>query len=185
MAVISKEQMDGLVREAVKDVRAKAEEVGIKYGIVGLCFSNESSGTDCFNDLMAEEDRLRIFPIEENGSCIIPPESNPVGFTANCFGLACIKIAAVRRAFEISGGKLLTSAEQPESDNILGRQNMMGCVLYPVEQEGKLIGSIAVICSGGSGEQDELCAWSAYDAICRNIAPVGTANPGREKYFDR
>ena len=80
MAVISKEQMDSLVREAVKDAREKAEEVGIKYGIVGLCFSNESSGTDCFDDLMAEEDRLRIFPIVENGSCIIPPESNPVGF---------------------------------------------------------------------------------------------------------
>lgn len=185
MAVISKEQMDSLVREAVKDAREKAEEVGIKYGIVGLCFSNESSGTDCFDDLMAEEDRLRIFPIVENGSCIIPLESNPVGFTANCFGLACIKIAAVRRAFEISVGKLLTSAEQPESENIMGRQNMMGCVLYPVEQEGTLIGSIAVICSGGSGEQDELCAWSAYDAICRNIAPAGTTNPGREKYFDK
>ena len=185
MAVISKEQMDSLVREAVKDARKKAEEVGIKYGIVGLCFSNESSGTDCFNDLMAEEDRLRIFPIVENGSCIIPPESNPVGFTANCFGLACIKIAAVRRAFEISVGKLLTSAEQPESDNIMGRQNMMGCVLYPVNIEGTICGSIAVICSGGSGEQDELCAWSAYDAICRNIAPAGTVNPGREKYFDR
>ncbi len=185
MAVISKEQMDSLVREAVKDAREKAKEVGIKYGIVGLCFSNESSGTDCFDDLMAEEDRLRIFPIVENGSCIIPPESNPVGFTANCFGLACIKIAAVRRAFEISVGKLLTSAEQPESENIMGRQNMMGCVLYPVEQEGTLIGSIAVICSGGSGEQDELCAWSAYDAICRNIAPAGTTNPGREKYFDK
>ena len=185
MAIISKEQMDSLVREAVKDAREKAEEVGIKYGIVGLCFSNESSGTDCFDDLMAEEDRLRIFPIVENGSCIIPPESNPVGFTANCFGLACIKIAAVRRAFEISVGKLLTSAEQPESENIMGRQNMMGCVLYPVEQEGTLIGSIAVICSGGSGEQDELCAWSAYDAICRNITPAGTTNPGREKYFDK
>ena len=185
MAVISKDQMDSMVREALDDVRAKAKEAGIKYGIAGFCFTNASSDEACFDDLMPEEDRLRIFTIVENGSCIIPPESNPVGFTANCFGLACIKIAAVRRAYEISGGKLLTSAEQPESDNILGRHNMMGCVLYPVSIDGKECGSIAVICSGGTGEQDELCAWSAYDAICRNIAPAVTSNPGREKYFSR
>ena len=62
---------------------------------------------------------------------------------------------------------------------------MMGCVLYPVEQEGNLLGSIAVICSGGSGEQDEMCAWSAYESIYRNISPASTSNPGREKYFSR
>ena len=185
MAVISKDKADALVREAVNDVRAKAKEIGIKYGIVGICFTNESTDTICFDDLMAEEDRLRIFTIVENGSYIIPPESNPVGFTANCFGLACIKIAAAKRANEISGGKLLTSAEQPEEDNILGRHNMMGCVLYPIVFEGRECGSIAVICSGGTGEQDELCSWSAYDAICRNITPAVTSNPGREKYFSR
>ena len=185
MAVISKDQADSLVREALEDVRAKAKEIGIKYGIAGFFFTNASSDEACFEDLLPEEDRLRIFPIVENGSCIIPPESNPVGFTANCFGLACIKIAAARRAYEISDRKLLTSAEQPDSENILGRQNMMGCVLYPVVLEGKECGSIAVICSGGTGEQDELCSWSAYDAICRNIAPAVTTNPGREKYFSR
>ena len=185
MALLSKEQTDRLVSEALNDIRAKAAETGIKYGIAGICFTNESPDTVCFDDLMAEENRLRIFPIVENGSFIIPPESNPVGFTANCFGLACIKIAAVRRAYEISEGRLLTSAEQPESDNILGRHNMMGCVLYPVIYEEKVCGSIAVICSGGTGEQDELCSWSAFDSISRNISPAATSNPGREKYFDK
>ena len=185
MAIISKERMDRLVSEAVKAVRNKASEIGIKYGIVGFCFANESQEAVCFDDLIAGEDRLRIFTIVENGSCIIPPESNPVGFTANCFGLACIKIAAVRRAYEISDGKLLTSAEQPESDNILGRHNMMGCVLYPVIYENKICGCIAVICSGGTGEQDELCSWSAFDSISRNISPAVTSNPGRDIYFSK
>ena len=187
MAIIHKEQTDSLVREAVRSAREKAAELGMKYGIVGICFSNEADASlpVCFDDLMAGEDRLRIFPLRENGSCIIPPESNPVGFTANCFGLACIKIAAVRRAYEISGGKLLTSAEQPESENIMGRQNMMGCVLYPVTFEGKTVGSVAVICSGGTGEQDELCSWAAFDAVCRNISPAVTSHPGREKYFEK
>ena len=184
MAMVSRTEMDAIARESLVTVRELVDEMGLKWGILGICFRNENnySGEKLF-ELIDESESISIFPLLVNGSYTVPPESNPVGFTASCFGLATGKIASARRANELDS-TILTSREMPESEVCMGRVKACGCVLYPILKDGILCGSVDVIVSGGRGGQDETCSWAVRDVILKHIPGCTTSNPGMEAYLN-
>ncbi len=176
-------QMNKIVQSIVEAVRNKAREFGLGAGAIGICYKNVPNAADitCF-DLLPGEDVIRIFPIKEGGSHIVKGEDGRQ--EAQCFGVVAEKITAAAKAYKDTNGYALTSECCRNEDNIPGRQNWGGCVLFPVYFMGHMCGRIYVAVSGGTEREDSTCAWEAYSPICAWLSSydLHTNNPGPVEY---
>ena len=176
-------QIDEIVQNIVEWVRDKARELGLGAGAIGICYKNVPNAADitCF-DLLPGEDVIRIFPIKEGGSHIVKDENGKE--EAQCFGIVAAKITAAAKAYKDTHGRALTSECCRDADNIPGRQNWGGCVLFPVYFMGHMCGRIYVAVSGGTEREDSMCAWEAYSPICTwlSLRNLHTNNPGHVEY---
>lgn len=145
----------GLGPYALAAARLKAKELKINNGVIVIRYSG-------FLDMKPNEGRMVYFPLLVGGSQVIPPESNPDGFTCDCLGVAVSKITAALYAYEKSDRKKFLSSDGDNEDNILGRQNWGGCV---ITETGFGRATIAICVSGGTEEQDVQCALAAQKAI--------------------
>lgn len=184
MALVQVGEMYNIVDNIVKAVRTKAESFGLTDGAIGICCVNDRSYTKkkhvaCFES-WRDEDILHVFALKKGGSYIVKDAADKEA--AQCFGVIAAKIAATAKAYEATGGKALTSDSCRDEDNIPGRQNWGGCVLFPLEINGKLCGKIYVAVSGGREYEDVLCAWEAYGPIRNGLVACDTTNPGPVDY---
>ena len=168
MALIQFYEMEHVVENIVKAVRAKAAEFGLKNGAIAICYNNTPAyskkvGPISFEELEPGEDRIRVFQLSPGGSHIVRDESGNDAY--QCFGIVANKIAAAAKAYRKSGGACLLSSEAEEGDNIPGRINWGGCVLYPIYLNHNHCANIYVSVSGGTDEEDEECAWAALGPI--------------------
>lgn len=175
---VSREQMTKLTEDIVNAVRDKAADYGLEYGAVVISYD----GGACFEGLAMGEAEMHSFAIALGGSQVLPPEATEDGFTCDCLGVAVSKINAANRAYTNSDHVVLVSEMADDADNILGRQNWGGCVIYPLSTGTAVCGKIAVAVSGGTSEQDASCAWAAYEVI-ENISSCRTTNPGPDLYL--
>ncbi len=168
MALIQYSEMERVVKDVLAAVRAKAAELGLKNGAIGICYNNArgyaGDGTVItFEDLEPGEDRLRIFQLSEGGSHILRDENN--NEIVQCFGIINQKIAAAAKVYKDSDGECILSSEAKEEDDIPGRKSWGGCVLYPIHINHRLCGKIYVAVSGGEEDEDEACAWAALQPM--------------------
>ena len=184
MAILSEIEKRNLITGILKVVRAKATKIGLENGAVGICYVDDATftskkGISCF-DLLPGETCLRIFALKKGGSHVVLFDDGKE--KKQCFGMVAEKIAAATKAYEDTGGYALTSESCRDEDNIPGRWNYGGCVLYPITINDQLCGRIYVAVSGGTQKQDIACAWEAYKIIKDGMVACKTANPGPVRY---
>lgn len=179
MALVQLYEMDSIIIGILMAIRKKAAEFDLSEGAIAICcsdddFSTRSRQISCFG-LLPGEENMRIFPLRVGGSFVLQDDET------DCLGVVAAKIAAAKEAYIKEPHSPLTSRECT-SENIPGRQNLGGCVTYPLKTNGHLCGLIYVAVCGGTERQDELCAWEAYEPIKYGLVSCATSNPGRDAY---
>ena len=186
MALIQYAEMEFIIKDIVTAVRAKAAELGLKDGALAICYNNtpdhsEGCSPVAFDGLKRGEDRMRIFHLSENGSHIVRDEDGKECY--QCFGIVAMKIAAAAKVFFSTNRQCILSSEADEVQNIPGRVNWGGCVLYPIYYGHNHIedfcAKIYVAVSGGTDEEDEACAWAALEPIRKGLKGCFTLIPAK------
>ena len=175
---VTRKRMTEVTDSIVEAVREKAAEYDLKYGVVVVSYD----GGACFESLAMGEKEMHSFTLELGGSQVLPPEATEDEFTCDCLGVAISKINAADKAYMCSERRVLVSEQSSDEDNILGRKNWGGCVIYPLSTGSAMCGKIMVAVSGGTEAQDIDCAWAAYEAIT-DLSPCQVVNPGRAAYY--
>ena len=176
MALIQYAEMENIINGIVAAVSAKAAELNLKDGALAICYNStmafsEGCSPVAFDGMKYGEDRMRIYRLSKDGSHIIRDEDGKE--TYQTFGIVGMKIAAAAKVFHKTNGRCILSSEADENDNIPGRINWGGCVLYPIcynhNHTQDFCAKIYVAVSGGTSEEDEECAWAALEPIRKGL----------------
>ena len=180
MAIVQIIEMNKTINGIVGAVRKKAQEIGIKNGVVAVCYNNNRGYDDprsekkCFPDLLDGESSVRVFSLNEDGStspaeCTMLKIDNDSGFLVSMIAMAA-------KACRLSKGKEFTSrgAHSPDGYG--------GCVAFPLTINHNHCGNIYVAVTGGNERENEVCAWEAYNRIVKGLVACKTTNPGPLKY---